>query len=203
VIFNQVCRAVCVSGQDDAKTEEQLMAEIAAGREVALAALMARHGRAITLFAGRSLGSLTEAEDVAQEVFLRVWRNAKSYDPARAKAMTWVYRITVNLCIDRQRRARFWRLFGRVGADELADTLADPAPDAATTLAGRQTLALTRAAIATLPDRQRMAIMLAAISGLETAEIATAMGTSTRAVEQLLVRARRALREELGEDANV
>jgi RNA polymerase sigma-70 factor, ECF subfamily len=179
---------------------QDLLAEIAVGRESALVRLMALLGRDIVAFAGRYLGNRAEGEDIAQEVFLRVWRTAGSYDPARAKVTTWIYRIAVNLCIDRQRRNRFWRIFGRADAQDLADILPDTAPDATAVLAGRQTLARVQAGIASLPERQRMAIMLCAVAGLDTQEIALAMATTAGAVEQLLVRARRTLRKETGDD---
>jgi RNA polymerase sigma-70 factor, ECF subfamily len=189
-----------VTRNDPGQEAIALMAEIAAGRETALARLMAIMGRDIALFAGRYLGNRADGEDIAQEAFLRVWRMAGSYDPGRAKVTTWIYRITVNLCIDRQRRNRFWRLFGRVDAQDMAGVLPDPAPDATAVVAGRQTLARVQAGIAALPERQRMAIMLCAVGGLETQEIAVAMGASAGAVEQLLVRARRQLRRDVGDD---
>ncbi len=185
---------------EPAQEAERLMAEIAAGREAALARLMGLLGRDIAMFAGRYLGNRADGEEIAQETFLRVWRMAGRYDPARAKVATWIYRITVNLCIDRQRRNRFWRIFGREQAADWADVLADPAPDATAVAAGRQMLARVRAGIATLPERQRMAIMLCAVGGLQTGEIAQAMGVSAGAVEQLLVRARRTLRKDVGDD---
>ncbi|MGL5009390.1 MAG: RNA polymerase sigma factor [Paracoccaceae bacterium] len=178
----------------------KLMAGIAAGREVALAQLMAMLGRDVAVFAGRYLGNRADGEEIAQEVFLRVWRMAGRYDPARGRVTTWIYRIAVNLCIDRQRRNRFWRLFGREQAADWADVLPDETPDATAVVAGRQALAQVQAGIAALPERQRMAIMLTAVGGLNTAEVAQAMASSVGAVEQLLVRARRALRNDLGDD---
>jgi RNA polymerase sigma-70 factor, ECF subfamily len=189
-----------VTRTDTAQEAERLIAEIAAGREAALAGLMGLLGRDIAVFAGRYLGNRADGEEIAQETFLRVWRMAGRYDPARAKVATWIYRIAVNLCIDRQRRNRFWRIFGRERADDWVDVVPDTAPDATAVIAGRQTLARVRVGIAALPERQRMAIMLSAIGGLETPAIAQAMATSTGAVEQLLVRARRQLRSDLGDD---
>ncbi len=185
---------------DTAQESAGLMAEIAAGREAALTRLIALHGRDVALFAGRMLGHAADGDEVAQDTFLRVWRMAGRYDPARGSVTTWIYRIAVNLCIDRQRRNRFWRVFRRADVADMADALADDAPDALTTLAGKQQLRAVRAGIAALPDRQRSAIMLAAVAGLDTDEIAATMGTSRGAVEQLLVRARRSLRRDVGDD---
>ena len=189
-----------MTGSDTAQEAAELMAEIAAGRESALARLIVLHGRNIVLFAGRYLGNPADGEDIAQETFLKVWRMAGSYDPTRAGVTTWMYRIAVNLCIDRQRRNRFWRVFGRADVTEIADALPGGEPDALTKLAGKQRLQRVRVAIAALPERQRMAIMLAAVAGLQTDEIAASMGTSPGAVEQLLVRARRALRHDVGDE---
>lgn len=156
------------------------------------------HGRGVTLFVTRFLGNAAEGDDVVQETFLRVWQTAARYDPDRAAVSTWIYRIATNLCIDRQRRGRFWRMFSRAEVGDVADLVADDAPDAPTTLAARQQLDRVRRAIAALPDRQRSAILLSAVAGLEGREIATILDTNPGAVEQLLVRARRTLRAQTG-----
>jgi RNA polymerase sigma-70 factor, ECF subfamily len=183
--------------QDEAK---HLMHEIANGRESALARLIAMHGRGLTLYASRFLGNPSEGDDVVQDTFLKVWQMAGRYDPDRAAVSTWIYRIATNLCIDRQRRGRFWRLFGRADIADHVDDFADDMPDAPTTIAARQNLARARQAIAALPDRQRQAILLAAVAGMDSPEIAAIMDTSRGAVEQLLVRARRSIRAETGYD---
>ncbi len=183
-----------------AQEAQRLMREIAAGRESALARLIAIYGRGLTLYATRFLGNAAEGDDVAQETFLRVWQTAGRFDPDRAGASTWIYRIAANLCIDRQRRGRFWRLFVRDDVHEMADLLQDDAPDAATTIAARRQLAQVRGAITALPERQRMAILLTAVAGMDTNEIAAIMGANQGAVEQLLVRARRSLRAQAGQD---
>jgi RNA polymerase sigma-70 factor, ECF subfamily len=176
------------------------MRDIAAGHEPALARLIAIHGRALTLYVTRFLGSSSEGDDVVQETFLRVWQTAGRYDPTRAAVSTWIYRIAANLCIDRLRRGRIWRIFGRTDVQDIADELPSDAPDAPTTIAARQRLQQVRKAISGLPDRQRMALLLAAISGMDNQEIAAIMDASPGAVEQLLVRARRTLRAEAGVD---
>lgn len=177
-----------------------LMREIAAGREPALVRLIAIYGRGLTLYASRFLGSPSDGDDVVQETFLKVWQMAGRYDPDRAAVSTWIYRIAANLCIDRQRRGRIWRLFGRTDITDVADELQDDAPEAAQTVAARQQLAHVRRAIAALPDRQRQAILLTAVAGMDSREIAAIMDTNQGAVEQLLVRARRTLRERTGHD---
>lgn len=171
-----------------------LLAAISRGEEAALRDLIARHGRRLNAVATRYLGNAVEAEDVVQEVFFRVWQNAARYDPARARASTWVHAIAVRLCIDRLRKLKLRRVFGLGGGLDAEDFTADPAPATEQTVANRQALALTRKALATLPDRQRLAILLSAVGGLDTIGIAEALDISPGAVEQLLVRARRRLR---------
>jgi RNA polymerase sigma-70 factor (ECF subfamily) len=178
----------------------RLMRDIAAGHEAALARLIALYGRGLTLYASRFLASPSEGDEVVQETFLKVWHMARRYDPDRAAVSTWLYRITANLCIDRQRRGRFWRVFARADSANLADEMPDDAPDAPTTVAARQRLAQVRRAIAALPARQRQAILLTAVAGMDSREIAAIMNTNLGAVEQLLVRARRSLRAETGYD---
>ena len=177
-----------------------LVRSVAEGDRRALGDLIALHGRGLTLVATRYLGRADEAEEVVQDVFLRVWRHAGRYEPDRAQVSTWLYRIVVNLCIDRQRRQAFRRF---VGLESAALEMVDPMPTAADTLESRQRLAKVRKAIDSLPDRQRMALLLSAVAGLDSAEVAGAMGSSRGAVEQLLVRARRALRPIADDDEEV
>ena len=173
---------------------------MADGDHAALSRLIARHGRAITVFAGRTLNDPAQGEDVAQEVFLRAWEQAGRFDPARGSPAAWLFRIAANLCRDRMRRARIRRFFGGPLPEAMQDHLADDAPLTEDRVAGRERLARVRAAIGHLPDRQRMAILLTAVGGLDAPAVALALGTSRGSVEQLLVRARRHLRAVAGED---
>ncbi|MBY0352269.1 sigma-70 family RNA polymerase sigma factor [Tabrizicola sp.] len=166
------------------------MAALATGDRQAMVRLIRRHGPGLRRFLAGTLAAPHEAEDLAQETFLRVWSAAARYDPARAAPATWVYRIALRLAIDRNRRTGFRRFLG-------LDAAPDPEDDRPGTeagLAARQELALTQRALATLPDRQRRALLLRAVSGMTNAEIAATLGISAGAVEQLLVRARAALR---------
>jgi RNA polymerase sigma-70 factor, ECF subfamily len=183
-----------------AQNGADLMAQIAAGNESALTQLILLHGRGLTLFAGRYLGNAADGDEIAQETFARVWWTAGQYDPQRARVTTWIYRIAINLCHDHQRRNRFWRIFKRVDVTDMADVIADTGPDASAILSERQQISRVRASIATLPPRQRMAIILTAVAGMGPEEIAASMGITLGAVEQLLVRSRRTLRKNLGED---
>lgn len=185
-----------LSPADQAQT---LVAAMAAGDRAALAGLIRLYGRGIESFAARTLGNVTDAEDIAQEVFLRAWRQAHRYDPTKAAVSTWLYRIAVNLCID-QRRRRGLRQFLGLDTPELGDGPIDPAPGAEQTTDARQRLARLAPALARLPERQRMALLLKAVAGLDTAGVAQALSTSPGAIEQLLVRARSGLRADLEEE---
>ena len=168
------------------------MPAIASGDRQALGRLIALLGRDLTLLATRYLGREDEADEVVQDVFLKAWKNAGRYDPAKARVGTWLYRITVNLCIDRQRKRGFLRF---IGLEDQAAEIPDAQPTALDRMDGAQRLAAMRDAISDLPSRQRMALLLSVASELENGDIAEAMGISTGAVEQLLVRARRTLRQ--------
>jgi RNA polymerase sigma-70 factor, ECF subfamily len=178
--------------EGEAGYDEDLLARIAAGSQPALAELIARHGRRLRIFAARFLGNHSDAEEVAQEVFIAVWKQAVRFDSEKGRATTWLYRIATNRCIDWKRR-RALRSF--VGLDDM-DVAADE-PDAEARTGARQELAVVRQGISQLPARQRMALLLRAVADLDTSAIAEAMGSSVGSAEQLLVRARRSLRDYL------
>jgi RNA polymerase sigma-70 factor (ECF subfamily) len=176
----------------DGASDEDLMARISRGDERAFRLLARRHlPRALGL-ARRVSGNEADAEEIVQEALLRVWLNAARWRPTAA-FRTWFYRVVLNLCLNRKRRAPFTAL------DEVEEP-ADPAPGAERELEYRQTDRLLAAAIARLPDRQRAAIVLTYQEGMSNAETAAVLGTSVSGIETLLVRARRALRAALGSD---
>lgn len=189
---------------ENAAEAKDLMARIAIGDRHAFAVLIDRYGRGIKIYCARALHQPAEAEDASQEVFLRAWSAAVRYDPARGAVSTWLYRIAVNHCIDRNRRIGFWRFLGLSSAgqdqEDPLDAVADDGPGADRALAARQQLARVRREIVALPDRQRQALLLRVIGELDTAAIADALGTGKGAVEQLLVRARATLRQRTGID---
>jgi RNA polymerase sigma-70 factor (ECF subfamily) len=172
------------------ESDEELMARIAQGNEPAFRALAGRHSARAVGFARRVLGNGADAEEVVQEALLRVWINAPRWQPT-ATFRTWFYRVLINLCLNRRRRAPFASL------DEAGDP-ADPGEDAAATLERGQRDRQIAEAVAALPERQRAAIVLTYHEGLSNAETARALETSVSGVETLLVRAKRALREALG-----
>ena len=173
----------------DEASDEQLMQRVAQGDEPAFRLLAARYApRAIGL-ARRITGNDADAEEVVQEALLRLWVNAPRWRPLAA-FRTWFYRIVLNLCLGRRRRAPFvpW---------EAAGDPIDPAPGPAAVLEQKQSEQALAAAIGTLPERQRAAIVLTYHEGLGNAEAAAILNTSISSLEALLVRAKRALRQEL------
>lgn len=184
-----------MAANDKADEARDLMGALTRGERHALARLIVLYGPGLRAFAAQVLHHSGEAEDVVQEVFVKVWQNADRYDPAKAAVSTWIWRIARNHCIDRNRRTGMRRFLGLESAPELTDEA--PAPEDG--LNTRQRLTRTQSAIAELPDRQRQALLLKALGGLSTAEIADTMGTKPGAVEQLLVRARATLRRRIAE----
>ena len=166
------------------------MSALAAGDPGAAETLTSRHLDRIVAFATRMLGSDLDAEDVAQDAFTRLWEHAARWEPERARVSTWLHRVASNLCIDRLRRRRS----DVVDVDSLTSDLRDgPAGRAEAAELG----AHVRAALAALPERQRLALALCHYQGLRHDEAAAAIGVSVDALESLLARARRSMRERL------
>lgn len=146
----------------------------------------------------RVLGDRAEAEDVAQEAMLRLWKIAPDWRQGEAKVTTWLYRVVANLCTDRLRKKRGVAL-------EDAPEPEDGAASAADMLQDRARVDALQAALDTLPERQKQAVVLRHLEGLGNPEIAEILDISVEAVESLSARGKRALakalagrREELG-----
>ena len=140
-------------------------------------------------YAGRLLADRSEAEDVAQEAMLRLWRVAPDWRQQEAKVSTWLYRVATNLCTDRLRARK------RRQTDAL-DLVAEPEDGAPGVVAGLITadrMAALNAALAGLPDRQREAVVLRHIEGLTNPEIAEILHIGVEAVESLTARGKRTL----------
>jgi RNA polymerase sigma-70 factor (ECF subfamily) len=170
-------------------SDEALMARVAGGDERAFQLLSRRHLPAMLGLARRILGNAAEAEDVAQEAFMRVWTHAPRWQPL-AQFRTWLTRVVINLCLDRKRRAPWVEL-------ETAGEIVDPAPGAGEKAEDDERERMLAAAIETLPTRQRSAIVLTYGDGMSNAQVAEILDTSVSAVETLLVRAKQNLRRAL------
>ncbi len=173
-----------------ASDDDALMGAVGRGARDAFAVLMDRHLDRTLALATRITGNRSVAEEVAQEAFLRVWKSAARWEPGRARFTTWLYRVTVNLCLDLRRRPAFAPL-------ELIGDPPDLSEDAVSAIERRQRAALLEREIASLGDRQRAALALCYSGGMSNAEAAEVLEISVGALEGLLVRARRKLRERL------
>ena len=169
-------------------SDEVLMSEVSARRQQAFRILMRRHMPRALRVAERIVRDPVDADDIGQEAFLRVWAHATSFDPHVAKFTTWLYRIVLNLTLDRTRRRTFRPL------DEAGD-VPDAGPHAVERLIAYEERRLLNLAMAALSDRQRGAIALFHMEGLSGEEAAKAMNLSAKAFESLLGRARAALKE--------
>ena len=171
-------------------SDEALMVLYANGDPHAALALTRRITPRVMAYGARMLGGdRAEAEDVAQETMLRLWRMAPDWRQGETKVTTWAYRVATNLCIDRQRSRR---RRGQV-ALESAPEPADSAPGADARLQNSMRMAALELALADLPDRQRQAVVLRHIEGLTNPEIAAVMEIGVEAVESLTARGKRAL----------
>jgi RNA polymerase sigma-70 factor, ECF subfamily len=169
--------------------DEELMLRVARGDRDACRVLVERHLARVVAFAGRVLGNPSEAEDVSQEAFARVWTSAATWRPGIARFTTWLHRVVLNLCLDRIARRR--------EAPLDAPEPADPAPTPAGRLEEADVIRVVTREVAALPERQRVALALCHYEGMRNDETAEIMGITVEAVESLLSRARRTLRERL------
>jgi len=176
---------------DDRDPDAAMIERVGRGEPAAARMLVAAKLPRILGLARRMLRDATEAEDVAQDAFVRVWRTASAWEPGRARFDTWLHTVVLNLCRDRLRKRR------DVTGDTMPGT-ADPGPDAETGLIRAERSGAVATAIAALPERQREAILLVHYQDLSGAEAASALEISVEALESLLARGRRTLRAQLG-----
>lgn len=172
--------------------DDELLARVAGGDPAAARALVARKLPRILALAQRMLGDAAEAQDVAQEAFLRAWRQAPRWEAGRARFDTWLHRVTLNLCYDRLRRRREIPV---ATPPERSDEGAAPDRGLQAADVGRR----VAVAMAALPDRQREAVVLCHYQELGNIDAAEVMGVSVEALESLLARGRRALRAALAD----
>jgi RNA polymerase sigma factor (sigma-70 family) len=164
-----------------------LLSKFALGDQGAARELTGRLMPGVLRQAWRLLGDEAEAEDVAQDAMLKLWRQAGEWRAGEARISTWLYRVTHNLCIDRIRKRR-----PTAAIENVAEPI-DPTPSALERLANsEESRALARAILA-LPERQSQAVVLRHFEGLSNPEIGERLDCTVEAVESLLARARRQL----------
>ncbi len=167
-------------------SDDALMVLYANGDQDAARALTYRHAPRVLSLSRRLLWDATEAEDVAQEAMLRLWRIAPDWRNGEAKVSTWLYRVTSNLCTDRLRKKRGVAL-------EDAPQSIDDAPSVIETMTSADRASALQNAMKQLPERQRLAVTLRHIDELSNPEIADIMEISVEAVESLTARGKRTL----------
>ena len=171
-------------------TDDALLALYAGGDRAAARLLTGRLVPRVLGLATRMLGDGAEAEDVAQEAMLRLWRIAPEWREGEAQVATWLYRVASNLCTDRLRRRR------GIGLDDAFGEGNEPADERPGPVARMQEASRAEAlhaALAALPERQRQAVVLRHLEGLTNPEIAAVMEIGVEAVESLTARGKRAL----------
>lgn len=185
-------------------TDDDLIRSVATGDDYAFKALVDRYQRQILNLTFRYIGNRSEAEDLTQEVFFRVWKSARHYEP-KARFTTWLYRIAINLCINRRRslRIRKWftvsesdpqsRASDEIRTANWADSPATPEKN----LIQSERIQQVKKAINGLPSSQRLATILRIYDELSYKEISEILSCSVPAVDALLIRAKKNLRKKL------
>jgi len=185
------------------RSDVQLMLGVKQGDEASFELLLQRYRRPLCHFLNRMVRDAAQAEDLAQEVFLRVYRARREYEPS-AKFTTWLFRIATNLALNSLRDSRHRQ--SEVSLDAPAESqdgsempfeVPDGAPVVEEQLVERDRVEVVRRAIFALPEKQRAAVLLHKYQELDYDEIARILGCSVSALKSLLFRAYESLRMEL------
>jgi RNA polymerase sigma-70 factor (ECF subfamily) len=188
----------------EATSDADVMLRVKAGDDSAFSYLLQKYRRPLVGFMYRLCHNPATAEELAQEVFLRVYRSRSTYEPS-AKFTTWLYRIATNLAVNHARDTRHERPEKTVRLDEpdqetgTTPDLADESLTAEEQLLRKERLAAIRAKVNALPERQRLAVVMHKYQQMDYRQIATVMKMSESATKSLLFRAYETLREQLKE----
>ncbi len=185
-------------------SDAEVMLRVASGDDTAFDYLVEKYRRPMVSFMYRMTHNQAVAEELAQEVFLRVYRSRQNYT-ASAKFTTWLYRIATNLAVNHARDTKYERPENTVNIDEPdADTgmtvdVADTGLNAEQTILRRERLAAIRRHVEALPERQRLAVLMHKYQNMDYKQIAAVLKLSESATKSLLLRAYETLRETLKE----
>jgi len=169
------------------------MSQVAEGNLSAFREIVVRYQRPLLNYIYRYIGDWAAAEDIAQEVFLRVFKTAKEYQPL-SSFKTWLFKIATNLCLNELRDNKILR--NSIDIDELNTlTSARSSPERETE--SRELSVILMKALQSLPEKQRVALLLHKYDGFSYIEISRMMGCSLSAVESLIHRARQSLKKQL------
>lgn len=174
-----------------AENDETLVERAGQGDAKAAAILVERHSEKVFALCFRTLRNRANAEDATQETFMRLWKHASKWKPTGARFESWLYRVAMNICLDQLRKSK------RDAPESAAPERADDAPRQDDRVFAQEKRTLVDQALASLPDRQRFAINLCHYQELTNIEAADIMGVSVDALESLLARGRRSLRDKL------
>ena len=188
----------------ESESDADIMLRVKAGDQSAFDYLMQKYRRPMLSFMYRMARNAAVAEDLAQEVFLRVYRSRETYEPS-AKFSTWLYRIATNLAVNHARDTRHERPEVQVSLDEPDEEsgatleLPDAALNAEQQIVRRERLLAIRQKIEALPEQQRLAVIMHKYQQMDYKQIADVLKKSESATKSLLFRAYETLREQLKE----
>jgi len=188
----------------DGLTDAEVMLRVKAGDEPAFDYLVQKYRRPMVSFMYRMAHNAAAAEDLAQEVFLRVYRSRGSYE-ASAKFTTWLYRIATNLAVNHARDTRHERPENMASLDEADEEtgttmdVADTSPNVEEKLVKQERLKAIRQKVENLPERQRQAVLMHKYQQMDYKQIGEVLNLSESATKSLLFRAYETLREQLKE----
>lgn len=175
---------------DKVKDDEGLVALICEGDHRAFATLVERHTRMFFAAAYRVCGDAIQSEDIVQDAFLKFWTKPQAFDASKgAKFTTWFYRVVTNVAIDAMRKKK------PMASDDVINFTADTAMLADDAMVVSEEQAALEAAIQELPERQKLALNLCVYEGLSNKEAAEVLSVGVKALESLLMRAKKALKE--------
>lgn len=178
---------------EDEISDDALVDKVGRGDQQAAAVLVRRHSQRVLNISRRMLNSEVDAEDTVQDVFLKVWKSAHKWKAGKAKFTTWLHRVTVNACLDKLRKPSMGDI---ESVPEVNDETATPAEQME---ANARTDTLLKS-MGSLPDRQLAALTLCYFEEMSNIEAAEIMEVSVDAIESLLSRGRRKLRELLAHE---